>query len=653
MKRELGSLAGAADVDAPRTKRRKELTGSTTQPAETNDAAEQAEGSSSTGQDGLKEQATRLWQMVKDAVNKECVTKPDGNICSPPFMRLPLKRHYPDYYHVIAQPICLDDIKKKIDDNHYPSLDEVRLDFELCFTNAKRYNIKESPIWLDAKFLLKLVNKEYTRITGKKAKKSSDPDDNGEEKVEVEGDDDRKKNKPPNMNRLLKIRLQKLVEKTDEETHRILSDVFMDMPSKKDYPTYYKEIKRPICIETIFKRLKRKEYTTSEEFANDVELVFSNALTFNLEHSQIWEDAVTLRDYFRQLMSDLPLPYSLPRYARSSGKIRLKVPGTGATTTVAPTTNETATSKLSDDQPTSSSSLTLRLPAAGSAAMTKNPVRALDSLPQASSTSTPVAPPAPTPASVQTPIPAPTTSTAPLAPTATLSTASVAAPKMAAPSPKVAVQPFTHTAAQYNHYPNAAYRQATQSVATPQPSTLAATPPVQQHTAHSVSRSPAPSLAGHRPLSEILILTKPRGRPFWLDHRDGVKSWAIRLGQGEGSLLVADVKFLGEDDRDSTDEETREEEIEEPAIKKRGRGRMKNSKAKVKSTPVKKSDHTTKKVSTPPHESIQIILNGTPVSSKTGEAGWEMELQHGSNVLEVGEKGGHVWKVYLEKPSSV
>jgi len=69
-------------------------------------------------------------------------------------MRLPLKRHYPDYFDVIIQPICLDDIKKKIDDNYYPSLDEVRQDFELCFTNAKRYNIKESPIWLDAKFLL-------------------------------------------------------------------------------------------------------------------------------------------------------------------------------------------------------------------------------------------------------------------------------------------------------------------------------------------------------------------------------------------------------------------------------------------------------------------------------------------------------------------
>lgn len=43
------------------------------------------------------------------------------------------------------------------------------------------------------------------------------------------------------------------------------------------------------------KRLKRKEYHTSQEFANDVELVFSNALEFNQDHTEIWEDAIVLR----------------------------------------------------------------------------------------------------------------------------------------------------------------------------------------------------------------------------------------------------------------------------------------------------------------------------------------------------------------------
>lgn len=43
------------------------------------------------------------------------------------------------------------------------------------------------------------------------------------------------------------------------------------------------------------KHLKRKEYHTSQDFANDVELVFSNALEFNQEHTEIWDDAMVLR----------------------------------------------------------------------------------------------------------------------------------------------------------------------------------------------------------------------------------------------------------------------------------------------------------------------------------------------------------------------
>ena len=43
------------------------------------------------------------------------------------------------------------------------------------------------------------------------------------------------------------------------------------------------------------KKIKRKEYNAPVDFANDVELVFSNALEFNQEHSELWEDAIALR----------------------------------------------------------------------------------------------------------------------------------------------------------------------------------------------------------------------------------------------------------------------------------------------------------------------------------------------------------------------
>ena len=68
-------------------------------------------------------------------------------------MRLPSKRQYPDYYVMIKHPIALDDIKHKLDAKEYESLKDVMDDFETCFRNAKRYNMRESQIWRDAKFL--------------------------------------------------------------------------------------------------------------------------------------------------------------------------------------------------------------------------------------------------------------------------------------------------------------------------------------------------------------------------------------------------------------------------------------------------------------------------------------------------------------------
>ncbi|EEB87383.1 hypothetical protein MPER_15275, partial [Moniliophthora perniciosa FA553] len=106
--------------------------------------------------------------------------------------------------------------------------------------------------------------------------------------------------------------------------------MFMELPSRKEWPVYYKEIKRPQCFENIFKRIKRKEYQNSSDFAADVELVFSNALHFNQEHSQVWEDAATLR-------------YSKP----SNNKIKIKMPATHPS----PTTTTTTTSH-SQAQPT-------------------------------------------------------------------------------------------------------------------------------------------------------------------------------------------------------------------------------------------------------------------------------------------------------------
>lgn len=104
----------------------------------------------------------------------------------------------------------------------------------------------------------KIVNKAYNKLA---------PADDDGENVDGEG---KKKSKAPNLGRLIKSRLQKLVDKTDDScvvhhdsqsqsSHlsyrgRVLSTEFMELPSKKDWPMYYKQIKRPQCFENIFVR---------------------------------------------------------------------------------------------------------------------------------------------------------------------------------------------------------------------------------------------------------------------------------------------------------------------------------------------------------------------------------------------------------------
>ena len=67
--------------------------------------------------------------------------------------RLRSKRHYADSYQQIQNTVALDKIGSRMGTGKYTSLDAIRQDLELYFKNAKGYNVKDDPIWKDAKHL--------------------------------------------------------------------------------------------------------------------------------------------------------------------------------------------------------------------------------------------------------------------------------------------------------------------------------------------------------------------------------------------------------------------------------------------------------------------------------------------------------------------
>ena len=67
-----------------------------------------------------------------------------------PFLKPVPKNIYPDYYVVIKEPICMDQVVKKINKKEYQSLKEYRDDIRLLCQNAKIYNDDGSQLYQDA-----------------------------------------------------------------------------------------------------------------------------------------------------------------------------------------------------------------------------------------------------------------------------------------------------------------------------------------------------------------------------------------------------------------------------------------------------------------------------------------------------------------------
>jgi len=76
--------------------------------------------------------------------------EPENRLIIGPFVKLPPKRDFADYYLVIQSPIAMNMIEKKIKKQEYSSLNDLRADIRLLCKNAKTYNEDGSVIFNDA-----------------------------------------------------------------------------------------------------------------------------------------------------------------------------------------------------------------------------------------------------------------------------------------------------------------------------------------------------------------------------------------------------------------------------------------------------------------------------------------------------------------------
>ncbi|XP_076615655.1 polybromo 1, like isoform X5 [Chaetodon auriga] len=235
----------------------------------------------------------QLYEAVRGARNNQ------GQVFSEPFQHLPSRREYPDYYQQIKQPIALQQIRAKMKNGEYESVEQMDADLTLMFENAKRYNMPNSSIYKRA-FRLQQI------MQAKKRELLRRDDEDGDSILSSDAGSIKRKSHKKNVKKnRMKALYAAVTEAREAGTSRRLCDLFMVKPSKKDYPDYYKVILEPMDLKTIEHNIRNERYATEEALMDEMKLMFRNARHYNEEGSQVYNDADILEKILKDKRKEL------------------------------------------------------------------------------------------------------------------------------------------------------------------------------------------------------------------------------------------------------------------------------------------------------------------------------------------------------------
>ncbi|XP_047439061.1 polybromo 1, like isoform X4 [Mugil cephalus] len=238
----------------------------------------------------------QLYEAVRGARNNQ------GQLFSEPFQQLPSRREYPDYYQQIKHPISLQQIRSKMKNGEYESVDQIDADLNLMFENAKRYNMPNSSIYKRAFRLQQIMQAKKRELLRR------DEEDGDSILSSDAGSIKRKSHKKNVKKNRMKSLYAAVTEAREAGTGRRLCELFMVKPSKKDYPDYYTVILEPMDMKTIEHNIRNERYVTEEALMDDMKLMFRNARHYNEEGSQVYNDADILEKILKDKRKELGPP---------------------------------------------------------------------------------------------------------------------------------------------------------------------------------------------------------------------------------------------------------------------------------------------------------------------------------------------------------
>ncbi|KAG7113400.1 Chromatin structure-remodeling complex subunit RSC1 like protein [Verticillium longisporum] len=316
------------------------------------DAEADADGEDDTSQQDVDEPGDLL--SVLGTLESELSRyEEDGEELAAPFQRIPNKRSLPDYFQIIEEPTAFSSIRKKVQKKEYTSASEFVRDLALICHNAQVYNLPSAPIFHAAVRLREVAKEKLQKLVtagvltaaevefpflgelppAEEASENAGAEDEEDEEEEEEEDDDdsddddtgrgrktrkigrrpdasreeedhKKRGRPPKVLTPAEVRIDSVLKglrKFKDESGELRILPFEKLPDKQELPEYYDAIQKPIALDMIRQKFKRKKYATVDDLIQDLDLMFENAKLFNEDDSDIHQTAIDLQREARSL----------------------------------------------------------------------------------------------------------------------------------------------------------------------------------------------------------------------------------------------------------------------------------------------------------------------------------------------------------------
>ncbi|KAI9021184.1 SNF2 family N-terminal domain-containing protein [Hyaloraphidium curvatum] len=124
--------------------------------------------------------------------------------------------------------------------------------------------------------------------------------------------------------------IEDLTVPESDGSQRRRAEAFWSLPARKDWADYYREIKNPISLEMIRTRVRYPFYSDIRQFKKDLDTMCENACTYNEEGSEVYSDAVAIRNLVNAKFANLGLvkPSVDPNALRFNDRPTVVIPQT-------------------------------------------------------------------------------------------------------------------------------------------------------------------------------------------------------------------------------------------------------------------------------------------------------------------------------------